>query len=79
MVHVPYLAYQIHGQVSPTYILQHLSRLCTRGGRWCKLRVIKLYVMVGDIIRRGISPVGNLNNYDPRGIGVIVSLVLLMT
>ena len=49
------------------------------GGYGVHHELLCCVVMVDDIIYRGISPVGNLNKQDPRGIGVIISLVLQMT
>jgi len=54
--------------------------LCKYMGRmWCAPRFIIWFVMADEIIYRGLSPVGNLNDPNPGGVGVIFCLVLRMT
>ena len=79
VVHIPHPAYQVRGRVSSTHTLHHLSCLCTRIRMWCVPLVVVLFVIVDDIIYRGISPVGNLNYHDLRGVDIIAYLVLRMT
>ena len=41
--------------------------------------VIVVILMIADkIIHMDLSPVGNLKNHDPRGVGVIICLLVLM-
>ena len=58
--------------VSPVRILHHLSCVCTWGNRLCVPPVVKYLVIVDDSIYVGQSPVGNLKNQVPRGIGIII-------
>jgi len=65
--------------VSPVHILQHLSFLCTWGNRWCAPPIVMYLVMVDESIYVGPSPVGNLKNQVPRGIGIIICHIGRMT
>ena len=65
--------------VSPVHIPQHLSCLCTWGGRWCAPPIVMDVVMVDNSIYEGLSLVGNLRTIVRMGIGIIMRYVGLMT
>ena len=66
---------QWYYQVSPVYILQHLSFLCTWGNRWCAPPVVKYLVLADDSIYESLSPVGNLRTIARVGLGIIIDYV----
>ena len=49
---VPYLAYQVRGQVSPIRTLRYLFYLSTWGRMWCVPRLVMWFVMVEEIMYR---------------------------
>ena len=58
--------------VSPVHIRQHLLFLYTWGNRWCAPPIVMYLVMADESIYVGPSPVGNLKNQVPRGVGIII-------
>ena len=65
--------------VSPVYILQYLSFLCAWGNQWCAPSVGMYMAMADDSIYVGPFPVGNLENQNLRGVGIIICHIGRMT